>query len=144
MNALSQAIYNVLANDATLTGLLASYTPPGGSAVPAIFSSDPVPEGAAMPFVAWSGSLHDEPFGGKIEETTGRQIYLDIRVFAIATGSSQLIDSIVERIRALLHNVPLTVTGFTNIIARCIAGPLNAPTDPRIMGRVLTFQWTLD
>lgn len=144
MNALSQAIYNVLSADATLTGLLAPYTPPGGSAVPAIFSADPVPEGAPMPFIVWSGALHDEPFGGKVEDTIGRVTYLDIRCFAVATGSSQLIDSICERIRALLHNVLLTVAGFTNIIARCTAGPLNAPTDPRIMGRVLTFQWTLD
>jgi hypothetical protein len=144
MNALSQAVYNVLSADVTLTGLLASYTPPGSTAVPAIFSADPAPDGAPMPFIVWGGALHDEPFGGKLEETTGRAIFMDLRVYAVATGSAQLIDSICERIRALLHNVTLTVAGFTNVIARCTAGPLNAPTDPRIMGRVLTFQWTLD
>ena len=83
-------------------------------------------------------------FALKIEETTGREIHLDIMAYTDATGSSQKIDSIVERIRALLHNVPLTVGGFTNIIARCKAGPLQVPTDPRIMGRALTFQWTLN
>jgi len=143
MNALSQAIYGVLSADSTLTGLLAVYTPPGASAAPAIFSADPVPYDALRPYIVWAGAMHDAPFGGKVEDTTGREIHLDIRIIVEATASSALADSIAERIRALLHNVPLSVAGFTNIIARCIAGPFNVPSDPRIMARGLTFQWTL-
>lgn len=138
MNALTTAIYNALSVDSTLAAMLAVYA--GG---PAIISADPVPPDVMRPYVVIRGAMHDAPFGGKIEETTGREIHLDIMAYTDASGSSKAIDSIVERIRALLHNVPLIVSGYLNIIARCTDGPIQVPTDPRIMGRALTFQWTL-
>lgn len=138
MNALTTAIYNALSVDSTLAAMLSVYA--GG---PAIVSADPVPFDMMRPYVVIDGAMHDEPFGGKVEERTGREIHLDIRMYADATGSSKAIDSIAERVRALMHLIPLTVAGYTNIIARCIAGPLQVPTDPRIMGRMLTFQYTL-
>lgn len=139
MNALTAAIDAVLAGDTTLTAMLSRYD--GG---PAIISADPVPFDVERPYVVIRGAMHDTSFGGKVDDTTGREIHLDIAAYTDATGSSALIDSIVERIRALLHKVPLTVGAFTNIIAQCTAGPLQVPTDPRIMGRVLTFRWVLD
>ena len=139
MNALSAAIYGVLSADATLAGMLSTYD--GG---PAIFSAEPVPFDAVRPFVFWRGALHDAPFGGKVEEITGREVHLDIFVVADASGSSSAIDAIAERVRALLHKVPLAVAGYTNIIARCVMGPLNSPADPRVMARVMTFQWILN
>ncbi len=144
MNALSTAIYSKLSGDATLTAMLATYSPPGGGPnAPAIFDIDPIPQDTRRPYVAWSGSLHDAPFGGKVEETVGREIQLDIRAVVDATGSTQTLDSIVERIRVLMHNVTLTVGGYTNIIARCISGPRNIPSDELRMARALTFQWFL-
>ena len=138
MNALTTAIYAKLSGDGTLAAMLSTYN--GGAAV---ISADPVPLDVMRPYVVIDGAMHDEPFGGKVEEISGREIHLDIRMYTDATGSSVLIDSIAERVSALLHLTALTVAGYTNIIARCIAGPLKVPTDPRIMGRVLTFQWTL-
>ncbi len=61
-----------------------------------------------------------------------------------APGNSQKLDTIAERVRFLLHKVPLGVSGFTNIIAYCIAGPLKAPSDPRLEARVITFKWILN
>jgi len=145
MNALTQAIFNQLSGDSALAAMLASYA--GG---PAIFSSDPVPLDAALPYVCWSGAIHDAPFGGKAENATGREIRLDIRIYAQGTleadgssSSSKAIDDIAERVRALLHDVPLTVAGYTNIIAQCMAGPLRIPTDPRFQGRAITFAYFL-
>src|SRR5262249_49797871 len=106
--------------------------------------ADTVPGDAPRPYLVWAGAMHDEPFGGKVEDTIGRELYLDIRAIADATWSSQKIDSIAERVRTLLHKVPLVVTGYSNTIARCIAGPLDLATDPRLIGRVMTFQWTLE
>jgi Protein of unknown function (DUF3168) len=142
-NVLTQAIFNRLNGDSTLTSMLGSYTPPGLSARAAIFSSEPVPFDAPRPYVMWAGSLSDQPFGGKLEEVTGREIHLDIKVIADATGSSQALDNITEKIYALMHKSVLTITGFTNIIAVATSGPRMLPTDPRIEGRVLTFRWVL-
>jgi Protein of unknown function (DUF3168) len=138
MNALTTAIFNVLSNDATLAAMLSTY-----ESLPAVISADPVPNEVARPYVVIDGAMHDEPWGGKVEEISGREIHLDIRMYTDATGSSKAIDAIAERVRTLLHLIPLNVTGYTTIIARCIAGPLKVPTDPRIMGRMLTFNWTL-
>ncbi len=139
MNALTAAIYAQLAGDTTLAAMLAMYK--GASA---IISADPVPFDVTRPYVVIRGAMHDESFGGKVDDTTGREVHLDIAAYTDATGSSAAIDSIAERIRALLHKVPLTVGSFNNLIAQCTAGPLQVPTDPRIMGRVLTFRWVLD
>ncbi len=69
MNALSVSIYNALKADATLAGLLGTYTGVTPSK-PCIFDSDPVPGDAPRPYVMWSGPMHDEPFGGKVEDTS--------------------------------------------------------------------------
>jgi len=139
VNVLSQALAARLKGDATLAAMLGSYR-----SEPCVFSADTVPGDAPRPYLVWAGAMHDEPFGGKVEDTIGRELYLDIRAIADATGSSQKIDSIAERVRTLLHKVPLVVTGYSNTIARCIAGPLDLATDPRLIGRVMTFQWTLE
>ncbi|MGA9723308.1 MAG: DUF3168 domain-containing protein [Candidatus Binatus sp.] len=138
MNALTTSIFNALSADSTLAGLLSTY-----EGQPAIISADPVPNDVQRPYVVIDGAMHDEPWDGKVEEVHGREIHLDLRMYTDASGSSQVIDSIAERVRALLHLIPLNVTGYTTIIARCIAGPLKVPTAPQIMGRMLTFQWTL-
>lgn len=143
MNALSVAIFNALKADSTLTGLLGTYTGVSPS-LPCIFDSDPVPGDAPRPYVMWSGAMHDEPFGGKVEDSTGREIHLDLRCVVDAPGNSQKLETIAERVRTLLHKVPLTVSGFTNLIAYCVAGPLKLPTDLRLEGRVITFKWILN
>jgi hypothetical protein len=143
MNVLSQSIYNALKADSTLTGLIGTYTGVTPSK-PCIFDSDPVPGDAQRPYVMWAGALHDEPFGGKVEDSTGREIHLDLKCVVDAPGNSQKLDSIAERVRTLLHKNYLTVTGYTDIIAYCIAGPLKAPSDPRLEVRVITFKWILN
>ncbi|MBE3604139.1 hypothetical protein IMX07_10940 [bacterium] len=147
MQPLSAAIFAKLSGDATLAGMLASY---GSPARPAIFSIDPVPLDAAMPYVCWNGALHDEPFGGKVEEATGRDLKLDIRIYApgimSADGSSSstaAIDAIAERVRALLHMTPLAVSGYTNMMARCINGPIVIQSDPQAQGRAITMEYIL-
>jgi uncharacterized protein DUF3168 len=136
MNALTQAIFSTLVADSTLTGMVAAYA--GG---PAIITADPVPYDVPRPYVVTAQPLHDEPFDGK-NVTLGHTIRQDLRVVADATGSSQLIDAIAERIRALLHRQSLTVTGYTMIVAD-VSGPVAAPSDPRIMMLVLTVRFVL-
>lgn len=136
MNALTQGIYNLLKADNTLGGLLASYQ--GG---PAIIAADPVPFDVPRPYIATAQPLHDEALDGK-NTTLGRTIHQDIRIVADATGSSQLVDSIAERVRTLLHRQSLAVTGYSNIVSDAV-GPVQAPSDPRIQVLVLTMRFVL-
>jgi hypothetical protein len=139
MNALTTAIYNVLVNDSALAAMLSTY-----NGAPAVISADPVPQDVARPYVVIDGALHDEPWGGKVEEVSGREIHLDIRMYVDWSGSSKLVEDIAARVRVLLHMVRIAVAGYATIIARCIAGPLKVPTSPLIEGRMLTFQWVLN
>ncbi len=136
MNALTQAIYNTLKADSALAALLAPYN--GG---PAIITADPVPFDAPRPYVVTAQPMHDEALDGK-NTTLGRTIHQDIRIVADATGSSQLVGSIAERVRAVLHRQPLSVAGYSNIVTDA-SGPVQAPSDPRIMMLVLTVRFVL-
>ncbi len=136
MNALTQAVYNLLQADSTLAGLLASY-----QGAPAIVTASPVPYGVPRPYLVTAQPLHDEAFDGK-NTTLGRIIHQDVRVVTDASGSSQLIDAIAERVRSLLHRQSLAVAGYTMIVAD-VSGPVSAPSDPRVMMLALTARFVL-
>jgi len=136
MNALTQAIYSTLAADSALSAMLASY---GGG--PAIITADPVPYDVPRPYVVTAQPLNDQPFDGK-NTVLGHTIRQDVRVVADATGSSQQIEAIAERVRALLHRQALAVAGFTMIVSD-VSGPVAAPSDPRIMMLSLNARFVL-
>jgi len=136
MNALTQAIYSALAADSALGTMLATY-----SGSPAILTADPVPYDVPRPYVVTTQPLHDEPLDGK-NTVLGHTIYQDLRVVADATGSSQSIEAIAERVRALLHRQSLGVAGYTMIVAD-VSGPVAAPSDPRVMMLSLTARFVL-
>ena len=58
MSILTGAIYDVLAGDATLAGLLATY---GGN--PAVFTTDPAPGDATLPYIVTAGEFSQAPCG---------------------------------------------------------------------------------
>lgn len=124
------ALHAVLTGDATLTALLAEY-----EGEPAVFTKDPVPKDAPWPFVVISGSETDDDAGAKNEGH--RSIARRIRVYDDSDdGSVITIDAIGERIRALLHRTPFTLTGGTVYMVD-VQGPLDAPSGPDTLGRAL-------
>lgn len=129
MSVLTAAIYDVLANDVTLAGLLATY----GSG-PAIFTTDPVPGNAVLPYVVTAGEVVQAPFDTKT--TRGRDLIRDVRCYAEADGSVMVIEAIAERVRALLHRQALTISGFVWMVSDC-AGPIVAD-DSDVYGRILS------
>ena len=129
MSVLTAAIYDVLANDVTLAGLLAAY----GSG-PAIFTTDPVPGNAVLPYVVTAGEVVQAPFDTKT--TRGRDLIRDVRCYAEADGSVMVIEAIAERVRALLHRQALTISGFVWMVSDC-AGPIVAD-DSDVYGRILS------
>ena len=126
---ITQAIYNKLSGDATLVGLLSSY-----KGEPAIFTTDPAPGDATLPYIVTAGDIAEVPFDTKT--TLGRTITRDVRCYAAASGSAVTVEAIAERVRTLLHRQALTITGFVWLLAMC-SGPM-AADEQDAYGRIVT------
>lgn len=131
MSILTQAIYDKLAGDATLVGMLATY-----KGNPAIFTTDPAPGDATMPYLVSAGEAAQTPFDTKT--TRGREALRDVRCYAEADGSAVVIEAIAERVRALLHRQTLTITGYHWMLSDC-TGPL-AADETDVYGRVISVR----
>lgn len=131
MSILTPGIYDKLAGDATLTGLLSTYK---GS--PAVFTTDPAPGDATKPYIVTAGEVSQAPFDTKT--TRGRDAIRDVRCYAEASGSAVVIEAIVERVRALLHRQAIVIDGYTWLISD-VTGPIVA--DERdTYGRIVSLR----
>lgn len=131
---LTEAIHDRLTGDATLAALLATY-----QGEVAVFTTDPAPEDAPLPFIVSAGQVADSPFDTKT--TRGRDIRRDVRCYAAASGSAVTIEMIAERVRTLLHRHQLSVSGMETWIAE-VSGPI-AADEPDAYGRILTVRLLL-
>jgi hypothetical protein len=131
MSILTGAIYDVLAGDATLTALLATY-----SGNPAIFTSDPAPGDAELPYIVTAGEFSQSPFDTKT--TLGRDLRRDVRCYADAKGSAVNVEAIAERVRALLHRQVMVLPGFVWILGEC-SGPIVAD-EPDAYARIVSVR----
>lgn len=131
MSALTAAIYDRLAGDTELASMLAIYR-----GEPAVFTVDPAPGDAVLPFIVSAGHAVDTAWDTKT--TQGREIWRDVRCYAPADGSATLIESIAERVRALLHRQALAVDGFGVWLTEC-SGPI-ASDDTEAYGRIVTVR----
>ena len=135
---ITQAIYDKLVGDPTLVSLLASYG--GGSPTePAIFTGWPVPPDADRPYFFTRGNVAVASFD-ELASLLGQAITRDVTAIANNTGSDAAIETIAERIRAVLHRTSLTLPVGTHIMTQCIGGPAVAETDDSLTGRRLTFR----
>ena len=134
MSALTQGIYDRLSGDATLAGLLATY---GGA--PAVFTADPAPGDAELPYIVSAGAVADVAFDTKT--TRGREVTRDVRCYAAASGSAATVEAIAERVRALLHRHALTVSGYEVWVAEC-SGPM-AADESGAYGRIVTVRFLM-
>lgn len=135
MSVLTAAVYDRLVGDATLVGLLAGY-----KGEPAVFTTDPVPGDATLPYIVTAGEVAQSPFDTKTDR--GRRAFRDVRCYASALdGSTVVVEAISERVRALFHRYELPVDGFGVLVASC-NGPVVADEDD-VYGRILTVQFLL-
>lgn len=134
MSVLTAAVYDRMANDATLTGLISTY-----KGEPAIFTIDPVPGDATLPYIVTAGEIAQAPFDTKT--TRGRRPFRDVRCYASADGSAVTVEAMAERVRALFHRYELTVVDFGVIVANCV-GPIVAD-EQDAYGRILTVEFML-
>lgn len=131
MRVITQGIYDRLSQDGTLTGWLADYR--GG---PAIFTTDPAPGDAVLPYLVSAGSTTDNAWDTKLDR--GRQVWRDVRCYAAANGDASLVEDIAERVRTLLHRHKLTVSGQDVWVAEC-GGPA-AADEQDVYGRIVTVR----
>lgn len=135
MSVITAAIHSRLANDGTLAALLATY---GGE--PALFTTDPAPGDAVLPYIVTAGEVSQTPFDTK--QTLGRRLQRDVRCYAVDNGSAIVVEQIAERVRVLLHRHELVIDGYETLIALC-----NGPTvaDERdAYGRIVTVELTIE
>lgn len=134
MLALTEAVYNRMVGDGTLTALLATYRDE-----PAVFTTDPAPGDAALPFIVSAGQWSDSPNDTKT--TRGRDVFRDVRCYADRDGSVDVVEAIAERVRTLFHRYSLFIEGFGVVVARC-TGPVSAD-EQDVYGRIVTVEWVL-
>ena len=102
MNVINASLYSTLAAGTALTTAL------GGTA---IFHLN-APEGRALPYVVYSwqggGDVNESPHGDN-------ESVRFVRAYAATAKQAWEIDALVK---PLLHNVALTVTGYTTVMCR--------------------------
>ncbi len=135
MSVITAAIYGRLAGDETLVGLLSEY---GGG--PAIFTTDPAPGDAALPYIVTAGEVVQAPWDTKT--TRGRQLTRDVRCYAADEGSAATVEAIAERVRALLHRHELVISGYETIVADC-GGPIVAD-ETDAYGRIVSVNLKIE
>lgn len=125
--------------DATLSANLARY-PEGGD--PAVFD-ERVPRDARLPWVRIRDVSDIEGAGSKTR--SGRDFLRDIGVYTDAeTDTGDLVKQLGEAVRALFHrSTSLAVPGFATLLEHVVSGPVEAPTDERIRGRIVTVRIVL-
>ena len=135
MDVLTAAVYDVLTTDAELAALLASY-----NGLPAVFTVDPAPGDAVLPYIVTAGNVADS--GWDTKTGLGRHVFRDVRCYAAADGSAVTVEAIAERVRELFHRQPLVVSGFGVLVAIC-SGPV-ASDEGAAYGRIVTCQWKME
>lgn len=122
MQPFTQAIYNQMANDSTLTAMLSS----GASS---IYMYAPIPSEATRPLIVCANSIADKPADTK--NSSGREVTRLIGCYDNSTGTYDTVEAIAERVRYLFHRQILAVTGYTMILAEA-TGPIIAPADDQM------------
>jgi len=132
---LTTAIREVLTGDATLVGMVGTY-----EGEPAIFTVDPAPGDAVLPYIVTAGEVVDTPADTKT--TLGRELWRDVRCYAPATGSAVTVEAMAERVRALLHRQTMEIDGFVWVWASC-DGPIAADEEDAY-GRIVTVRMRVE
>lgn len=136
MQALDDALWDRLANDVVLAGLIGTYREG-----PAIFTEVPLPEGVPQRYVTVLPPDVDVPGPMDTKTTWGRQVERFIGCYQEANGDSGPVDAMAERVRALLHRQPFTVPGIRNQIVS-VGNVGRAPTDNTVYGRLMVLTVT--
>jgi hypothetical protein len=132
---LTDPFYERMAGDPTLVAMLATY-----KGAPAVFTTDPVPGDALLPYIVSAGEVVGTPFDTKT--TRGRAVWRDVRCYDNANGTAVQVELMAERVRALFHRQAISITDFAWIWGEC-SGPIVAD-ELEAYGRVVTVKLTIE
>lgn len=136
MGSISIGFFNRMNDDKTLTDQLSVY-----NTKPAIFTTDPAPLDAVLPYIVCPPGYSDLPFD--TFSTQGREIVRDIRCYAPKTGSVAAVEAIAERVRTLFHRSTISVTGYA--LVRCwVDNILFGPEEIDAYGLIVTVRVHLE
>jgi len=127
----AKAVYDTLTGDATLKTLVATY-----KTKPAVFTIDPAPGDAVLPYIVATTVPVANPFDSKTSR--GRSVWVDVRCYAAANGSSLAVEAIAERVRLLLHRAPLLIADHIWLWSEC-SGPISADEE-KAYARIVTVK----
>ena len=133
---LALAVYNRMADDVTLTAMLAVY-----KGEPAVFTGPQVPEDAELPYIWSYGNIGDSDDGNKLEP--GRDIFRDIGCYTVNNGDPYQVELIAHRIHQLFHRHELAIESALTIIA-VASGPVVGETDDSVQGRTITIRLRIE
>lgn len=134
MSDFTKAIYDRMANDATLTALL---TELGGN--PAIFSGDVIPQDAELPYIVMSGVISRDDNDTKT--SSGWVEIRDIRCYDREQASAIRIENIASRVETLFHRFALVIDNHDNAM-QVIASVGVSPVEEGVIGRIVTLNIT--
>ncbi len=132
---LTNAFHDLMTGDPTLAAMVAVY---GGAA--AVFTMEPVPGDALLPYIVTAGEVVDTPFDTKTSR--GRTVWRDVRCYTSAGGSAADVEAMSERVRALFHRQYISITDFAWIWGEC-SGPVVAD-EQDAYGRIVTVKLTIE
>jgi hypothetical protein len=135
MTEVDDALFDKLAGDGTLAGLVGMYR---GQVK--VFTQSQIPEGVTGRYVVIGPSPSTVPHDTKT--SVGVNHIRQIECFAPADGNPSNVDAIAGRVWGILHRQPLNVEGWKNNIIEA-SGPMVAPTDKTLYGRLVMVRLTL-
>lgn len=135
MSAITKAIVDLLKTDHQLVAMLPVY-----KGEPTIYSTDPAPGETPSPYIVTAGEVVHLAWDTKTSR--GRDVVRDVRVYAPAEGSAVIVEEISDRVRVLLHRMPLNVNGFRWIISE-VTGPVVAD-ETDYYGRILSLNLKIE
>jgi hypothetical protein len=124
-----------MATDGTLAVMVSTY-----EGEPAVFTVDPAPGDAVLPYIVTAGNMAASPKDTKT--TLGREFWRDVRCYDEASGSAVRVEAMVERVRQLFHRQRLAIPGFTWVLCEC-TGPI-AADERDAYGRIVTVRMVVE
>jgi hypothetical protein len=141
MASIRKAVYTRMANDATLTAMLATFTDRSNVTRPAIFTGPRVPEKAQRPYIWTYANVSDTDDSTKVER--GRDIFRDISVIVDNDGSPEPLDSIANRVQVLFDRHELAIDDAVTVVAD-VSGPVPAEVSEDLQGLMLTLRLRIE
>ncbi len=140
MASLATALFALISEDPTVDAYVGRTTLQGsGASVPGVFQGE-APRGAVLPFVVISGSVSDQRL--PVLDGHGREVTRDIKIYQRASEDLNDLEDIAEHIFGLLWSSTVVVSGY-HVAALEPSGPVVAPTDETIAGRVMPVRAVL-